>query len=251
MDIEEFALGDSWVHNADPRVKILAVLVFSVVVALNHSLLASTLALVFPIFLVIAAGLNAKQVLVRLAVVNGFVVFLWFFLPFTFPGKIVWSLGPLDIHGEGVLYSLLITVKSNAIVLTVLALLGTSPVFTLFHALSHMWVPGKIVHLFFFFFFFCFRYVHVIHEEYHRLVNAMKVRGFKPGTNLHTYRTYAYLVGMLLVRSFDRSQRILAAMKCRGFRGEFYILHHYGMKKSDYFPATSTILFLLSLMVLK
>jgi cobalt/nickel transport system permease protein len=247
MDIEEFALGDSWVHDADPRVKILAALIFSVVVALNHSLLASTLALVFPIFLVIAAGLNAKQVLVRLAVVNGFIVFLWFFLPFTFPGKIVWSLGPLDIHGEGVLYSLLITVKSNAIVLTVLALLGTSPVFTLFHALSHMRVPGKIVHLFF----FCFRYVRVIHEEYHRLVNAMKVRGFKPGTNMHTYRTYAYLVGMLLVRSFDRSQRILAAMKCRGFKGEFYILHHYGMKKSDYFLATSTILFLLSLMVLK
>ena len=247
MDIEEFSLGDSWVHHSDPRVKILATLIFAVVVALNHSLLASALALTFPIVLVIAARLDLKKVLVRLAVVNGFVVFLWFFLPFTFPGKIVWSLGPLDIHREGVLYSLLITLKSNAIVLMLIALLGTSPVFTLLHALSHMWVPAKIVHLFF----FCFRYIHVIHEEYHRLVNAMKVRGFKPGTNMHTYRTYAYLVGMLLVRSFDRSQRILAAMKCRGFKGKFYILHHYGMKKADYVLGTVTILFSFSLMVLK
>ncbi len=247
MDIEEFSLGDSWVHHSDPRVKILATLIFAVVVALNYSLLASTLALTFPIVLVIAARLDLKKVLVRLAVVNGFVVFLWFFLPFTFPGKIVWSLGPLDIHREGILYSLLITLKSNAIVLMVIALLGTSPVFNLVHALSHMRVPGKIVHLFF----FCFRYIHVIHEEYHRLVNAMKVRGFKPGTNMHTYRTYAYLVGMLLVMSFDRSQRILAAMKCRGFKGKFYILHDYGMKKADYVLGTVTILFSLSLMVIK
>jgi cobalt/nickel transport system permease protein len=129
----------------------------------------------------------------------------------------------------------------------IIALLGTSPVFTLVHAPSHLWVPGKIVHLFF----FCFRYVHVIHKEYHRLVNAMKVRGFKPGTNMHTYWTYAYLVGMLLVKSFDRSQRILAAMKCRGFKGKFYILHHYGMKKADYVLGTVTILLSLSLMVLK
>ena len=247
MDIEEFSLGDSWVHHSDPRVKILATLIFAVVVALNHSLLACTLALTFPIFLVIAARLDLNKVLARLVVVNGFVVFLWFFLPFTFPGKIVWSLGPLDIHREGVLYSLLITLKSNAIVLMVIALLGTSPVFTLVHALSHMWVPDKIVHLFF----FCFRYIHVIHEEYHRLANAMKVRGFKPGTNLHTYRSYAYLVGMLLVRSFDRSQRILAAMKCRGFKEKFYILHHYGMKKADYILGTVTILFSFSLMVLR
>ncbi|MGO9119089.1 MAG: cobalt ECF transporter T component CbiQ [Desulfomonilaceae bacterium] len=247
MDIEEFSLGDSWVHHADPRVKILATLIFAVVVALNHSLLASTLALTFPIVLVIAARLDLKKVLVRLALVNGFVVFLWFFLPFTFPGEIVWSLGPLDIHREGILYSLLITLKSNAIVLMVIALLGTSPVFNLVHALSHMWVPGKIVHLFF----FCFRYIHVIHEEYHRLVNAMKVRGFKPGTNMHTYRTHAYLVGMLLVMSFDRSKRILAAMKCRGFKGKFYILHDYGMKKADYVLGTVTILFSLTLMVLK
>ena len=108
-------------------------------------------------------------------------------------------------------------------------------------------VPDKIVHLFF----FCFRYIHVIHEEYHRLVNTMKVRGFKPGTNMHTYRTYAYLVGMLLVMSFDRSQRILAAMKCRGFKGKFYILHDYGMKKADYVLGTVTILFSFSLMVIK
>jgi energy-coupling factor transporter transmembrane protein EcfT len=36
MDIEEFFPGDSWVHYSDPRVKILATLIFAVVVAVNH-----------------------------------------------------------------------------------------------------------------------------------------------------------------------------------------------------------------------
>ncbi len=247
MNIEEFALGDSFVHNLDPRVKIVSAFVFSTVVALNHWISAAAVAVVFPVSLIVAARIDIRRVLSRLAVVNSFIVFLWFFLPFTFPGEVIWSLGPLEIHREGLLYALLITLKSNAIILMVIALLGTSPVFNLVHALSHMGFPDKLVHIFF----FCFRYIHVIHEEYHRLVKAMKIRGFQPRSNIHTYRAYAYLVGMILVRSFDRSKRILAAMKCRGFNGKFYILHHYEMKKCDYFVAISSVMISVALLVVK
>jgi cobalt/nickel transport system permease protein len=247
MDIEEFALGDSFVHKLDPRVKIICAFVFSTVVALNHWISAAAVAIIFPLVLIVAARINIGRVLSRLAVVNTFVLFLWFFLPFTFPGEVIYSVGPLEIHHEGLLYALLITMKSNAIVLMVIALLGTSPIFSLVHALSHMGVPDKLVHIFF----FCFRYVHVVHEEYHRLATAMKIRGFKPRSDIHTYRAYAYLVGMILVRSFDRSRRILAAMKCRGFRGKFYILHHYEMKRCDYLLAISSVAFSAALLVVK
>ncbi|MBI4963415.1 MAG: cobalt ECF transporter T component CbiQ [Desulfomonile tiedjei] len=233
MEIEEFSLGNSFIHKMDPRVKIIAAFVFSVVVALNNSISACAVSLVFPLILIAVARISIARVLFRLAVVNGFILFLWLFLPFTHPGETIYSIGPLEVHREGVLYALLITLKSNAIILAVIALLGTSQVFTLVHALSHMGVPDKLVHLFF----FCFRYVHVIHVEYHKLLNAIRIRGFRPGTNLHTYRTYAYLVGMLLVKSFDRSRSILRAMRCRGFKEKFYILHHYEMKRLDYLLA--------------
>lgn len=238
MEIEEFALGDSFIHKMDPRAKIAAAVIFSVVVALSQSLQGVTAAMMFPAALLVLSRISLKKVALRLAVVNVFIVFLWFFLPFTVPGKVVYSWGALEIHREGLLQCLLITLKSNAIVLTVMVLLGTSPIFSLVHALSHMGIPDKLVHLFF----FCFRYIHVIHEEYHRLSHAIKIRGFRPATNMHTYRTYAYLVGMLLVRSFDRSSRILSAMKCRGFKNKFYILHHYEMKNYDYVLTASSIL---------
>jgi cobalt/nickel transport system permease protein len=239
MDIEEFALGGSFVHRMDPRTKILTALVFSVLVALNGSVGGCAAASAFPIALIALARISVKRVLMRLAVVNGFVLFLWFFVPFTSQGEVVYTVGPLNVYREGLHQALLMTLKSNAIVLTLIALLGTSPVFSLVHALSHMAVPDKLVHLFF----FCFRYIHVIHAEYHRLANAMKMRRFKPRTTMHTYRSYAYLVGMLLVKSFDRSARIFAAMKCRGFQGRFYILHHYEMKRCDYLLAATSLVF--------
>ncbi len=247
MELEEFALGNTWVHNLDPRIKIVVAVIFSVLVALNNSLGSSLLSLALPVFLVLSARLDLRAVFVRLAIVNGFILFIWMFLPFTTRGETLYTLGPLSIQREGIHQALLITVKSNSIILMGLALLGTSQIFTLVHALSHLGMPDKLVHLFF----FCFRYIHVIHDEYHRLVNAMKMRGFRPRTNIHTYRSYAYLVGMLLIRSFDRSKRILNAMKCRGFKGRFYILHHYEMKRHDYALALSSLAFSIAILAIR
>jgi cobalt/nickel transport system permease protein len=235
VNIEEFALGDSAVHKLDPRLKISLTFAFSAIVALNQDLGSTFVALFFPLSLIVVAGINFKRVLSRLLIVNAFTGMLWLFLPFTAGGPALFKFGPLPVYENGVWQVALITLKCNAITLMIIALLGTSTVFSLVHALSHMGVPNKLAHLFF----FCFRYIHVIHEEYHRLLRAMKIRALKPGTNLHTYRAYAYLFGTLLVKSFDRSNRIAAAMKCRGFKNKFYILHHHEMQRQDYMLAIS------------
>jgi len=59
------------------------------------------------------------------------------------------------------------------------------------------------------------------------LYNAMKVRAFKPTTNVHTYRSYAYLIGMLVLKSYEHSEKIYQAMLCRGFKGKFPLLDHF------------------------
>ena len=139
-------------------------------------------------------------------------------------------------------YALAITIKSNAIVLSVMALLATSTVFTLVHALRHLYLPDKLVNMFF----FTYRYFQVIHQEYLRLRSAMKIRCFRPRTNRHTYRSIAYLMGMLLVRSFDRSDRVQQAMLCRGYNGQFWVLDHFHLHRIDYqFALTMGILIVL------
>jgi cobalt/nickel transport system permease protein len=108
-------------------------------------------------------------------------------------------------------------------------------------------VPNKIVQLFF----FCGRYLHLFMNETQRLRTAMKIRGFQPRTDFHTYKSYAYLVGMLLVRSVDRSERIYRAMLCRGFTGEFPTFVDFRFRRSDGVFTLCFTCFLLCLIVME
>ncbi len=161
--------------------------------------------------------------------VNAMVIFLWFFLPFTTPGSEVWSVGFLTMTKEGVLMASTLSIKANAMMLMFIAFVVSTPVNTAGHAMGRLGVPDKLVHLFF----FTYRYIHVIYDEYMRLKKAMLIRGFVPTTSVHTYRSYAYLVGMLLVKSSDRAKRVHNAMLCRGFNGKFYSLTEFSISRAD------------------
>jgi cobalt/nickel transport system permease protein len=226
---EQFSTGESFVHNLDPRVKIIVAILYSIVVAVSSNFSALLPALGISALLIVLGKLSIRKILYRLLLVNGLIIFLWVFLPFTYKGEILFTMGPLAGTKEGVLYASQITIKCNAILLAMIALLSTTPVSTLGHAMGQLYFPDKIIHLFL----FTYRYIHVIFQEYNRLINAMRIRGFKPQTNLHTYRSYAYLVGMLLVRSYDRAERIHKAMLCRGFHGKYYTLTQFSIKIGD------------------
>ncbi len=223
--------GNSVIHALDPRVKIVAVAVFSIVIAICSKWSALILGLFIAVLLVLLFRLPLKTVCTRLVLVNGLILFLWLFLPFSFEGESIFTIGPLNATKEGVLYAAFLTLRSNIILLAFICLVSTTPVVSIGYAMRQLRIPGKTVQLFF----FAYRYLHVIHLEYQRMLNALKIRGFQPKTSIHTYRTYAYLIGMLLVRSYDRSERIRNAMVCRGFRGRFYNLREFAMKPFDFF----------------
>ena len=239
MIAQPFALGDSIIHRLDPRIRVSAAVAVALFIALSTRLAVPAAGLVVGAALAAFARLDPRRLLKRMLEVNLFIILLWLLVPFTQPGKTMFRLGPLTASAEGVRLSLAIFLKCNAIVLTLTALVATIDVVRLGHALHDLRVPPKLVHLLL----FTVRYLDVIGREYARLSQALKVRGFRPGTNRRTYRTYAYLVGTLLVRSVDRAQRVSAAMKCRGFRGRFYLLTHFHPGRRDaVFAATAGII---------
>jgi cobalt/nickel transport system permease protein len=61
----------------------------------------------------------------------------------------------------------------------------------------------------------------------------MTARAFRPRTDRHTWRSLGWLVGMLLVRSFERAERVLGAMKCRGFTGRMPALDDFRFHTAD------------------
>ncbi len=229
MHLEEFAEGTSFFHRLDPRVKLLTLWPYIAVIAVAHGPVVPPAALALSSAMAVVAGLDRRKLLNRLAAVNIFILMLWLFIPFSYPGEELFAAGPLTVTKEGLFYVLTITVKANAIVLATIAVLGTSEVFSLAHAFVHLKAPEKLVYLFFFF----YRYVSVLHEEYSRRRRAMKIRSFRPRTNMHTYKSLACLVGMLLVSSYEKSCRIYSAMLCRGFSGKFPLMDHFSLRKHD------------------
>ena len=244
---EQFSVGDSWIHGLDPRVKIIVAVLFSVTVALSWKFVVLFSSLALSILLIAFSRIPIRKALHRLLLVNGFILFLWLFLPLSYSGEAWFSIGPLSVTKAGILYAGRITIKCNAILITMIALLATTPVFTLGNAMKKICFPDKLVNLFL----FTYRYIYVIFQEYRRLLNAMKIRAFRPGTNIHTYRSYAYLVGMLLVKSYDRAESIHKAMLCRGFNGTYYTLSQFSIKPGDIFYLLFMLATILGLITLQ
>jgi len=97
------------------------------------------------------------------------------------------------------------------------------------HALSRLRVPDKLVHLLL----FTVRYLDVIGQEYKRMRRAMQARAFVMQANRHTWRSIGYMIGMLLVRALERSERVMNAMKCRGYQGRFFLMDDARLGRFD------------------
>lgn len=218
-----------FIVQLDPRVRIVTAFVFAILVALSEKFLTLSLALVFSLFLVLASGIVHWTTCRRFIELNMFILFLLVFLPPAFPGSPLFSFGGFVWSVEGVIKATKIAIKANSIMIAFAALITTMEPLHLGLALNRLGFPDKLTHILF----FVVRYLDVIHREYTRLVHAMKLRCFRPGFNRHTFKTYGYLVGMLLVKSLDRSERILEAMKCRGFRNRFYMLTVFRLTAND------------------
>jgi cobalt/nickel transport system permease protein len=223
MISEPFATGESIIHRLDPRIRVVVATTYCFVVAFSEQFPVLLVAVVISAALIISAGLRFRDVGKRLVLVNGLILLVWLVVPLTFGGQSLFQVGPLSISRAGVILAARITLKSNAILLTFIALIATMAFSTLGYALKQLHVPEKIIQLLL----MNYRYVFVIEQEYQRLIRAAKIRGFQPKTNLHTYRTYAYVIGMLLVKATSRAQRVYQAMLCRGFKGTFYSLQEF------------------------
>ncbi|CCO23543.1 cobalt ECF transporter T component CbiQ [Maridesulfovibrio hydrothermalis] len=226
---EPFVSGSSIIHTSHPGVRVGCAFLLSLAGALVTTLPAACAVLITGILFAATARLPFFKLLKRLLFINFFILFLWAFLPFSHVGEPVFSIGPFTATLEGIIYSAIITLKSNGVVLAVTALISTMPAQLVGAGMQTLRLPDKLCRLFL----FTWRYVHVMGAEFSKMNRAATMRGFIPRTDMHTYRTYAWLMGMLLIRSLDRAQRIWQAMLCRGFTGTFHTLNTFQIQGKD------------------
>jgi cobalt/nickel transport system permease protein len=236
-----------WLARRDPRLRLVGALSFALVTVSLQTLPALLAALALAVTAAALGGLDWRPVLRRLLPLEGLMLALLLVLPFTVAGTPWLAIGPLQASHEGLQLALRILLRANAVLVMLLALLGTLEPTTLGHALGRLGVPHKLVHLFL----LTVRYVELIHDEYRRLRNAMRARAFVARSDAHAWRSLGWLIGMLLLRSLERAQRVLAAMKCRGFHGRLYLLADYRWGRGDSTAALAGPLLLAGLLWLE
>jgi cobalt/nickel transport system permease protein len=242
MIVFDDILGARPLTRLDPRVRVVCTATFALLICLCSKPAAlawggGAAALLLP-----ASGVRPRLVLRRLAAVNVFMLVLVVTLPPFVPGAAWLRLGSVAWSVEGLVRVAQIAARANAVMMMVTALLGSMESAHLGFALSGVGVPDKFAHLFL----FMVRYLEIIHQEYHRLRDAMSLRAFRPGLNRHALRTVGFLVGRLLVRSAQRSERILEAMKCR-----FYVLAPWRIRAADWAFAALAVLGMAALAILE
>lgn len=229
MISEASATGNSHLHRLDPRLKIIAATLYAFLLAPATRFSTLGTALLVSSILLVLTRLPLAPLARRILLVNGFIGLFWLILPWSIPGSPAVELGSLTLSREGILLAARLTLKSNAILLAFIALAATSSIASIGRAMNRLGLPDKLVQLLL----LTYRYIFVLEQEYERLRRAALVRSFKPGTNIHTYRTYAYLAGMLFVRAAARADRVNQAMRCRGFQGKFHTLHEFALTRCD------------------
>ncbi len=111
------------------------------------------------------------------------------------------------------------TIAAKAVAIAVLMepLLSTAPFPVTLHGLSRLGIPEMVGQMLL----LSYRYLHVFRHEARRMFSGMQVRGFRKRTELATLRAMGNFIGMLFVRSFERTERVFDAMRARGYQGRF------------------------------
>jgi cobalt/nickel transport system permease protein len=240
--------GSSRIHRLDPRIKIVATILFILVATVLPPGAWLPYGLLFAATLAVAAqsGLGITYALRRSFVALPFALAA-ITLPFTVPGQPIAQLGSLTITAEGTLRFLSLLVKSWLSVQMALLMAVTTAFPDMLWALRALRLPRLLVSIVS----FMYRYMFVLADESLRLRRARAARSAAPpgagrsgGGLLWRGKVAGGMVGSLALRAFERSERIYNAMLARGFQGELKTLTPPTLTNSDRYALAGWVTFL-------
>jgi len=242
--IDEYSGLDSFVHRLDPRTKLLCSLAFILAVVLTP---AGTWQ-VYAVYLVIVLGLIGisklplKYVLRRSLVIFPFVIMVAIFVPFFKQGQVAasYDIGAwhIAVTYEGLEVLVNVMVKSWLCILCLIVLSSATKFEELLYGMSRLRVPQVFVLITS----FMYRYMFVIADQAMRMQMARDSRNY--GLNRsNIFKTIGNMIGMLFIRSYERAERIYAAMLSRGYNGEIVVVNQLKFRLPDaYFSLSLALL---------
>ena len=209
--LEQLSGGSTCIHRLHPLVKLLAAVFFIiVVVSFGRYDFGRLIPFIFyPALLMALSETPYTMLLKRLLIALPFCL-LAGIANMIFDTAADFTIGSLTVS-YGMISFFTIIVKTCLCVMAVLILIAVTPVFEITNTMRRLRIP----HIFIVIFEMVYRYIGVIFDEAYSIFIAYSLRSVnKKGIHI---RDMGSVIGQLLLRSFDRSDRVYNAMKCRGY----------------------------------
>lgn len=225
---------NSPIHRLDPRTKLLSALAFVLAVVLTPQGHWQAYAAYFALIMVatVMSHVPLGFVLKRSLAVEATVLIIVALTPFFKPGEAAFShqvwFWQVSVSHAGLAIFWNTLAKAWLSILCLTLLTSTTQFTYLLLAMEKLKLPRSLVQTLS----FMYRYIFILEEEAMRMVQARDGRNF--GANrLWQIRVVGHMAGSLFVRSYERGERVYAAMLARGFDGEVRTLHRLNLRTSD------------------
>ena len=212
---------DSPVHRLPPEVKIVATVLFTIVVVITprEDFWAFAGYAVLIAGVAAAARIRPGWLLKRATIELPFVL-LAIALPFARHGERITWLG-MSLSVDGLYGAFNIVAKGTLGVLASLILAGSTTMRDLILGLDRLRVPTVFTQIAT----FMLRYLDILTDDARRMRIARLSRGYDPRF-LWQVKAFAVSVGALFLRAFERGERVYLAMLSRGYTGRLPRLEH-------------------------
>jgi cobalt/nickel transport system permease protein len=206
--------GHSPIHRLPPETKVAAAFafVFAVAITPREAVWAFAVDAAVLIAVIARSQVPARFVLTRLTVIVPFVAFA-LFIPFVGSGERIEVLG-VALSRDGLWGAWNVLVKAGIGATTSILLAATTEIPRLLAGMNRLRVPATLTMIAS----FMVRYLELLAGEVRRMRIAMASRGYAPRW-LWDARPVAASAGALFVRSYERGERVHAAMLSRGYTG--------------------------------
>lgn len=212
--LEELTHKDTPIHRLQPSVKLLTTVIYLVaIISYGHNQVSGLIPFIFyPVILMALGEIPLKPLFQRVLIALPFTLFTGI-SNLIFNKEIalyVWNIG----ISEGMVSFCSIFLKTILTVMAVLILISTTSMNDLVYVMIEFRIPSIIIIQIM----MTYRYINVLLEEisvmyYAYILRAPKQKGIK-------LKDMGPFLGQLIIRSFDRAERIYNAMKCKGFEGD-------------------------------
>ena len=232
--------GDSILSQIKPELKIFTTfcIVFSIAfLSLENNLL------IFLQFLIVLYFLYISKIKIttyfkRLSIDIPFILFA-LFLPFISKGdnKVMVEFFSISVYETGFNEMISILIKITLCVSLAIVLTATTSNIEIIYGLQKLKLSPLLISILS----FAIRYIDVFIDEFKRVRVAMKSRGYDE-KGIKGLKPIAYASGALLIRGYERGERVYNSMLSRGFNGSIELREReYKSSKSPLFFSTISI----------